>query len=150
MIPHHVKTLRQSLFAGSYLANPISPSHKSGTLRKKVSQAFQGHQDRRKPTSGATSTVRGKIDENEETMLKISQFSPGDVAFARRFFPTCCELIRRSKTLRKRTCLDTTCNSRISKIFLGLAGISIRKQPSDMEKTLWWYLFTGLYLPNPS
>ena len=65
--------------------------------------------------------MRGKIDENEETMLKIPQFSPKEVAFAHRFFPAHCDLIRKSGTLRKRTRSDMMCNSRIAKIFLGLA-----------------------------
>ena len=150
MTPHHVKTLRQSLFAGPYLANPISHSHKSGTLRKKASQAFQGHQDRRKPTPRATSTMRGKINERKETMLKISQFSPGEVAFAHRFFPTRYNLIHMSGNLRNRTCLDTTCNSQIAKIFPSLAGISIGKQPSGVEKTLRRPLFTWPHLSSPS
>ena len=52
--------------------------------------------------------------------------------------------------LRKRTCLDTAWNSRIFKIFSGLAGISIEKLPSGEPKTLWWPLFAGPYLSNPS
>ena len=121
MTPRHGKTLRQPLFAGPYLANPSSPSCKSKTLRKKVAQAFQGHQDHRKPTSGATLTTYGKINKRKETMLKIPQFSPRKVAFPHRFFPARCDLIRNSGTLRKRTRSDITCNSRIAKIFLGLA-----------------------------
>jgi hypothetical protein len=111
MTPRHGKTLRRPLFAGPYLANLSSPSHKSETLRKKVSQAFQGHQDRRKLTSGATSTVRTKTDRRKETMLKISEFSPEEVAFAHRFFPTRYNLMLKSGTLRKRTHSDMTCNS---------------------------------------
>uniref|UniRef100_A0A2N9EVX4 Uncharacterized protein n=1 Tax=Fagus sylvatica TaxID=28930 RepID=A0A2N9EVX4_FAGSY len=72
----HGKTLWQPLFAGPYLPNPSSTSRKFETLRKKVSQAFQGHQDHRKPTSGATSTVRGKIDESKEIMLEIRNVFP--------------------------------------------------------------------------
>jgi hypothetical protein len=67
----HGKTLRRPLFAGSYLSNPNSTSHKFKTLRKKISQAFQGHQDHQKPTSGATSTVHGKTDENKKNTLEI-------------------------------------------------------------------------------
>jgi hypothetical protein len=111
MTPRHGKTLRQSLFAGPYLANLSSPSYKSKTLRKKVSQVFQGHQDRKKPTSGATSTVRMKTNRRKETMLKISEFSPEEVAFAHRFFPTRYNLILKSGTLKKRTHSDMTCNS---------------------------------------
>ena len=65
------KTLRWPLFAEPYLLDPSSTFCKSGTLRKKVSQAFQGHQYRQKPTSGATSTVRGKTKENKKNVLKI-------------------------------------------------------------------------------
>ena len=125
--PRHGETPRQPLFVGPYLSNPSSLSHKPKTLRKKVSQAFQRHQDRRKPTSGATSTMCAKTDGRKETMLKIQQFSPREVAFALRFFPTRCDLIHKSRTLRKRTHSDMTCNSRIAKIFPDLAGISIRK-----------------------
>uniref|UniRef100_A0A2N9HFU0 Uncharacterized protein n=1 Tax=Fagus sylvatica TaxID=28930 RepID=A0A2N9HFU0_FAGSY len=134
MTPQHGKTLQWPLFVGPYLVNPSSPPRKSKTLRKRVAQAFQRHQDRRKPTSGAMSTVHRKIDERKKTMLKISQFTPEDVAFAHRFFPTRCDLIRKSGTLRKRTRSDTTYNSRIVKILPGLVRISIGKQPSDEEK----------------
>jgi hypothetical protein len=68
-------------------------------------------------------------------MLEIRHVFPlGRVAFTRRVFPTHCKLIRKSRTLRKRTRSATTCNSRITKIFPGLAGISIGKWPSGMEK----------------
>ena len=70
------KTLWWPLFAGSYLSSPSSISRKFGTLRKRVAQAFQRHQDRRNPTSGATSTVRVKADENKENMLKIRRIFP--------------------------------------------------------------------------
>ena len=56
--PQHGKTLQQPLFAEPHLANPSSPLCKSITLKKKVSQAFQRHQERLKLTSGATSTMR--------------------------------------------------------------------------------------------
>ena len=131
----HGKTLQQPLFAGSYLTDPSLTSHEICDTLKKVSQAFQGHQDHKKPTPGATSTVRGKINENKEIMMKISRvFPPGEVTFARRVFPTHNELIYKFKTLRKRTRLAMTCNFQIFKIFPGLAGISIRKWPSGMEK----------------
>jgi hypothetical protein len=123
----HEKILWQPLFAGPYLSNSSSPSRKSETLRKKVSQAFQRHQDCQKPTLGAMITACRKIDGRKETMLKISQFSPGEVAFAHRFFPTHCNLIRKSRNLRKRTCSNITCNSQIAKIFPGLVGIQIGK-----------------------
>ena len=57
------KTLRWSLFAGPYLSSPRLVSRKSRTLRERVAQAFQWYQERRKPTSGATSTARAKADE---------------------------------------------------------------------------------------
>ena len=63
--------LRRPLFAGPYLSNPSSTSHKSKTLRKRVSQAFLGYQDHQKPTSGATSTVCGKTDKNKKNVMEI-------------------------------------------------------------------------------
>jgi hypothetical protein len=74
--PRHGKTLRWPLFAGPYLSDPSSTSRKFETLRKKVSQACQGHQDHRKLTSGAMSTVCGKTDENKEIMLEIRHVFP--------------------------------------------------------------------------
>jgi hypothetical protein len=44
--------------------------------QKKTSQAFQGHEDHHKPTLGATSTVRGKIDESKEILLEIQHVLP--------------------------------------------------------------------------
>jgi hypothetical protein len=83
-------------------------------------------------------------------MLKISQFSPDDGALEHRFFPTHNDLIHKSKTLRKKTCSDTTCNFWIVKIIPSLAGISIGKRPSDEPTTLRRPLFAGLYLSSPS
>ncbi len=80
---------------------------------------------------GSHITVRTKIDGRKGTMLKISQFSPGEVAFALRFFQTHCDLTRKSITLRKKTRSDTTCNSRIIEFFPGQARILIGKRPSD-------------------
>ena len=94
--------------------------------------------------------MRAKTDKRKETMLKIPQFSPGEVAFVLRFFPTHSNLIRKSRTLRKRTRSDVTCNSRITDFFTGQAGISIRKQPSDIGKTPRRPLFAGPYLSSPS
>uniref|UniRef100_A0A2N9F447 Retrotransposon gag domain-containing protein n=1 Tax=Fagus sylvatica TaxID=28930 RepID=A0A2N9F447_FAGSY len=91
---------RQPPFKGPYFSNPSLPSLKPKTLRKRVWQAFQGQQDRRKPKLGSTSTVRGKIDRRKETMLKISQFSPGEVTFTQRFFLTRFELIYKSRNFK--------------------------------------------------
>uniref|UniRef100_A0A2N9I3C7 Uncharacterized protein n=1 Tax=Fagus sylvatica TaxID=28930 RepID=A0A2N9I3C7_FAGSY len=63
MTLRHRKTLRQPLFVGSYLTGPCPTSREICDTPKKTSQALQGHGDHRKPTLGATSTVRGKIDE---------------------------------------------------------------------------------------
>ena len=150
MIPQYGKILRQPLFAGPHLANPSSPSRKSITLRKKVSQAFQGHQEHQKPTPGATSIMRVKTNGTNGTMLKIPQFSPGEVAFALRFFLIHYDLICKSTTLRKRTCSNMTYSSRIAKILLDQAGISTGKQPSGEQKTLRRPLFAGPYLASPS
>ena len=81
---------------------------------------------------------------------KFHSFPPGKVAFARGVFPTHYELIHKFGTLRKRTCIATTCNSWIAKISLGLAEISIRKQPFGMGKTLRLPLFVGPHLSNLS
>ncbi len=70
------KTLRQLLFAGLYLTGPNSTSCKICDTLKKTSQVFQGHQDHRKPTSVATSTVRGKINESKESVLEIRRVFP--------------------------------------------------------------------------
>ena len=72
------KTLRRPLFAGVYLTGPSSNSREICDTSKKTSQAFQGHQDHQKPTSGSTSTVRRKINENKESVLEIRRiFPPG-------------------------------------------------------------------------
>jgi hypothetical protein len=94
--------------------------------------------------------MRAKTDGRNKTMLKIFQFSPDDAALGHRFFLTPNDLIRKSRTLRKKTCSDTTCNSQIVKIIPGLAGISIGKRPSNEPKTLQRPLFAGLYLSSPS
>ena len=46
------------------------------------------------------------------------------------------ELIHKPRYVGKRTCSNTTWNSRIVKIFPGLAGITIGKMVSDGPKTL--------------
>ena len=81
------------------------------------------------------STVRGKINESKEIVLKIQHvFSSRGITFPRRFFSACYKLIHKFRTLRKRTCSATMCNSRISKIFPSQAEILVRKWPSVMEK----------------
>uniref|UniRef100_A0A2N9G1Y4 Aminotransferase-like plant mobile domain-containing protein n=1 Tax=Fagus sylvatica TaxID=28930 RepID=A0A2N9G1Y4_FAGSY len=57
------------------------------------------------------------------------------VLLERRVFQPHNELIRKPGCVRKRTCSETMCNSRIAKIFPGLAGISIGKLPSGEPKT---------------
>jgi hypothetical protein len=56
------KKLRRPLFAKPYCSSPSSVFHKSRTLRKRVAQAFQRYQERRKPTSGARSTLRANTN----------------------------------------------------------------------------------------
>uniref|UniRef100_A0A2N9GP20 Aminotransferase-like plant mobile domain-containing protein n=1 Tax=Fagus sylvatica TaxID=28930 RepID=A0A2N9GP20_FAGSY len=51
----------------------------------------------------------------------------GRATFARRFFPTRSDLVRKLKALRKRVTSATTCNSRIVKSFFGQVGIAIGK-----------------------
>ena len=60
MTPRHGKTLWPPPFARSYLPDPSLALRKSETLRKRVSQAFRGHQDCQKPTLGTMSTRAGK------------------------------------------------------------------------------------------
>ena len=67
----HGKTLQQPLFAGSYLIGPSLTSCEIYDIPKKTSQAFQGYQDYRKLTPGATSIVCGKIDESKEIVFEI-------------------------------------------------------------------------------
>ena len=71
------KTLWQHLFAEPYLPDLSSDSRKSGTLRKKVSLAFQRHQYCRKLTSEVSSTVHVKTDKNKEKRAEnLTRFSP--------------------------------------------------------------------------
>ena len=135
MTLRHGKTLWQPLFTRLYLIDPRLISHEICDTLKKTSQAFQGYQDHQKPTPGAAPTVRGKIDESKEIVLEIRHiFSSRGITFARRVFLACYELIHKFGTLRKRTRSATTCNSQISKIFPGQAGISIGKWLSIKEK----------------
>ena len=80
--------------------------------------------------------MHAKTDGRKEITLKFHSFPPGEVALALKFFPTFCDLIRKSRTLKKRTHLDMTCNSQIAKFFPSQVGILIRKQPFDIRKTL--------------
>ena len=128
MTLRHGKTHRQPLLAGSYLKGPCPTSREICDTPMKTLQAFQGHGDHRKPTLGATSTVRGKIDESKEIVQEIKHiFSSRGITFAHTVFLAHCEFICNFGTLRKKTCSATTCNSRISKIFPGRAVISVRK-----------------------
>uniref|UniRef100_A0A2N9EGL1 Uncharacterized protein n=1 Tax=Fagus sylvatica TaxID=28930 RepID=A0A2N9EGL1_FAGSY len=72
------------------------------------------------------------------------------ILLERRVFLTHNELIRKPRHIGKRTCSDTTWNSRIVKIFLGLSGIFTGKMPSDRPKTLRRPLFAGPYLSVPN
>ena len=124
----HEKTHRQPLFTGSYLTGPCPTSREICDTLKKISQVSQGHRDHRKPTLGATSNVRGKIDESKEIVQEIQQmFSSQGITFAHTVFLAHCEFICKFGTLRKKTRSATTCNSRISKIFPGRAGILVGK-----------------------
>ena len=131
----HRKTLRQPLFVGSYLTGPSSTSREICDTPKKSSEAFQGHEDHRKLTLWATSTIIVKIDESKEIVLEIQHvFSSRGITFACRVFLIRCELIRKFGTLRKYTRSATPCKSRISTIFPGRAGISIKKWLSVTKK----------------
>ena len=61
-----LKTLRWPLFAGLYLSNPSSVSREPGTLRKRVTQAFQRYQERQNPTSGARPNMCANTDKKRE------------------------------------------------------------------------------------
>ena len=125
---HHGKTIWQPLFAGSYLTGPSSTSREICDTPKKTSLAFQGHEDHQKLTLGATSSVRQKIDDRLEILLEVQHvFSSRGITFVCRVFLARCELIRKFGTLRKKTHSASTCNSWISKIFPGQAGISVGK-----------------------
>ena len=63
--------------------------------------------------------------------VENSPVFPRRVAFEFRFFLTRCNLICKSIILRKKTCSDMTCNSRIAEFFPGQARISIGKRPSN-------------------
>ena len=52
-----------------------------------------------------------------------------EAVFACRFFPTCSNLVRKLKPLRKRVTSATTCISRTVKSSSSQAGISIRRWP---------------------
>jgi hypothetical protein len=65
------KTLWRPLFAGPYFSSPSSVSCEPRTLRKRVVQAFQWYQERRKPISEARSTVRANTNKDKENALKI-------------------------------------------------------------------------------
>jgi hypothetical protein len=120
MTLRHGKTHQQSLFTGSYLTGPSSTSREICDTSKKTSQAFQGHENQRKSTLRAMSTICGKINESKEIMLEIQHvFSFRGITFARRVFLAYCDLIRKFRTLRENTRSPTMCNSRISKIFPG-------------------------------
>jgi hypothetical protein len=54
--------------------------------------------------------------------------------FAHRIFPTCDKLVYKFETLKKRITSATTYNSRITKSFPSLVGISNEKWLSGMEK----------------
>ena len=102
----------------------------------KTSHAFQWHQHNWKLTLEATSTIRGKIDESTKIELEIQNVvSSRGITFPSKLFLAKCELIRKIGTLRKKTHWATTCNSRISKIFLGRAGISVGKWLSVRKNT---------------
>ena len=128
MTLRHGKTLRQPLFARSYLTDPCPTSSEICDTLKKTSQAFQGQGDHRKPTLGATSTVRGKIDKSKEIVLDIQcVVSSRGITFPRRVFLARYELIHKFKTLGKKTRSATTCNSQISTIFPDRAVILVGK-----------------------
>ncbi len=149
MTPRHEEKLWRPLFTGPYLSNPSSPPHKSRTLRNKISQAFQRHQDRQKPTSGATSTMRTKIDGKKETMLKFHSFPPrvgcphAQIISNSLRFDSQVQNFKKEDTFRH----DVQLSDR--RVFPCQAGISIEKQPSDIRKTLRRPLFAGPYLSSP-
>jgi hypothetical protein len=99
MTLYHGQTLQQPLFARSYLTGPSSTSHEICDTPKKTLQGFHGHEGHRKPTLGATSTVRKKIDESKEIVLEIQNiYSTRGITFARRVFLTHSKLILKFRT----------------------------------------------------
>ena len=91
-----------------------------------------------------------KLTDEIRLCWKFRNFPPNNAELAHRVFLTHNELICEPRCVGKRTCSDTTWNSRLVNIFPGLAGISIGKMPSDGPKTPRWPLFAGPYLSSPN
>uniref|UniRef100_A0A2N9G339 Integrase catalytic domain-containing protein n=1 Tax=Fagus sylvatica TaxID=28930 RepID=A0A2N9G339_FAGSY len=83
---------------------------------------------------GATSTVLGKIDESKKIVLEIRCVFPPGRPSSRTVFPTRCELIRKSRTLRKRTTSAVMCNSRFASNISSLARIFTGKMQKNLPK----------------
>uniref|UniRef100_A0A2N9GP19 Uncharacterized protein n=1 Tax=Fagus sylvatica TaxID=28930 RepID=A0A2N9GP19_FAGSY len=56
------------------LSDPLQLGPRAKTLRQEVAQAFRRYQDRRNPTSGATSTTRVKTGRQNKVLLKVPGF----------------------------------------------------------------------------
>jgi hypothetical protein len=92
-----------------------------------------------------------KTGRRNKALLKVSITFPADVAaLAHRVFLARNKLIREPGHIGKKTYSCTMWNSQIVKTFSGLAGILIRKMPSERPKTLRRPLFAGPYLSAPS
>ena len=126
------KTLRLPLFTGPYLSNQSLTSRKFETLRKKVSQAFQGHQDHRKPDIGSNiNRMRENWRKEEKHTENLTHFSSQTASFICRVFLTHNELIRKFRTLRNIATPATTCNSRFAGNIPRLAEIFAGKTQNN-------------------
>uniref|UniRef100_A0A2N9GBL3 Uncharacterized protein n=1 Tax=Fagus sylvatica TaxID=28930 RepID=A0A2N9GBL3_FAGSY len=115
-----------------------------------VAQAFQQHQDRRNPTSGATSTTCTKTGRRNKAVLKIPGLFPRRYHACAQSLPDSQRVDPQVRVREKKTHSCTVWNSRIVKIFPGLTKISIEKMSSNEPKTLRRSLFAEPYLANPS
>jgi hypothetical protein len=78
--------------------------------------------------------VLGKIDESKKIVLEIRCVFPPGRPSSRTVFPTRCELIRKSRTLRKRTTSAVMCNSRFASNISSLARIFTGKMQKNLPK----------------
>ena len=124
-------------------ARPALLENRQHKLSGNIKIAEIRHQKLRLPCA------RKQVDEIR-LCRKFQNFSPDVTTLARRVFLTHNKLIRKPRYVEKKTHSCMVWNSRIVKIYPGLAGISIGKMSSNGPKTLQRPLFAESYLVNPS